>query len=442
MQENRSPATAPPPGSAAKQPRIFYGWRLVGAAFVGVFVSAGAFSYVSGAFLDPMREDLGWSSAEYLYGQTVSQFMMGFAGFFLGTYIDRYGSRPLMLIGAVILCSSLIAMGFVEELWHWVLLRGIVATIGAAMIGNLVVNVTLAKWFVEQRGRAVGWASIGVSMAGVVLPPIMTWYIDEWGWRAAWQALGVGSLILVVPAALVMRREPEDMGLHPDGKTDAEMASGQGAAALADFANSLTRSEALRTSALYLLVLSFGFGTIGLITMIVIIIPYLTDSGFERGTASLMLTLLAIAAAVSKPLWGWMGDNWQDRFAAAVSFLTNTVGMFILIAGVAAGSTPIVAVGSFTVGWGIGGQIPLQETIWASYFGRRYLGEVRSATLPVAMLMAASGPILVAAYYDRTGDYAPAMYAIAGTWALAAALILIVKHPAPPVRDEPVETAA
>ncbi|MDA1061921.1 MAG: MFS transporter, partial [Chloroflexi bacterium] len=413
---------------------IFYGWWIALAAFIGVFVSSGSFAYVSGAFLEPMREELGWTSAEYLYGQTASQFVMGFAGFFLGVHIDRRGSRPLMLIGAVVLGVSLVLIGFVEELWQWVLLKGVAATVGGALVGNLVVNVTLAKWFVEQRGRAVGWASIGVSMSGVVLPPLMTWYIDEWGWRAAWQALGIGSTLLILPAALLMRRQPEDYGLHPDGKTDAEMASGGGAAAIADYANSLTRAEALRTSVLYLLVVAFGLGSLGLITVIVILIPYLTDSGFERNTAALMLTLFAVAAAVSKPLWGWMGDNWSDRASTALSFLMNAAGMLVLVAGVAGDSSLIVGIGAFVVGWGVGGQIPLQEMIWASYFGRRYLGEVRAVTMPFAMLMAASGPLLVAAYFDWTGEYAPAMLAIAAGWALAAAIVLFVRRPAAPVR--------
>ena len=429
----------PPPPDDGAAPKMFYGWWIVIGAFVGVFVSAGTFSYVTGAFLSPMREDLGWSSAEFLYGQTLAQFVMGFAGFFLGVHIDRRGSRPLMLIGAVILALSLIGIAFVETLWQWILLKGVAATVGGALVGNLVVNVTVAKWFVEQRGRAVGWASIGVSMSGVVLPPLATWYIDEWGWRSAWVALGIASFVVTVPAAFLMRRTPEDHGMHPDGKTDEEMATGGGAAAIADYANSLNRGQALKTSALYLLVLAFGLGSLGLITMIIILIPYLGDSGFERGTAAFMLTLFAIAAAVSKPVWGWTGDNWSDRMSTACSFVVNTVGMLVMLMGVADGSELVVGIGVFIIGWGVGGQIPLQEMIWASYFGRRYIGEVRAATMPVTMLIAASGPLLVALYYDWTGEYGPAMFAVGVGWLLAAVLVLFVRRPPPP---EPADAEA
>lgn len=422
-------AEAAAPGLARQQSRIFFGWWMVGGAFLAVFTTAGAQAYVSGAFLVPMSDDLGWSRAEFLYGQTVGQFFMAVTGFFLGVYVDRWGSRPLMLAGATILAGSLLLISTVDELWQWVLLRGTIAMLGAALLGNLVVNVTLAKWFVERRGQAIGIAAIGVSMAGVILPPLMTWYVDEFGWRAGWRALAVGVLVLGYPAAMVMRRQPEDYGYHPDGKSDQDMASGRGAAALADFANSYTRHEAVRTRAMYLLIASFGLSSMGMITMIVLTIPFLTDSGFSRGTAALMVSVLAIPAAVSKPLWGYMGDRWSERLSTSLSFAMNAVAMVIIVLATNTGSTPLLAVGYFIVGWGIGGQIPLQETIWATYFGRRYLGSVRSAALPFTMLIAASGPLLVATYYDRIGSYDGAMYAVGGAWALAAMIILLARRP-------------
>jgi MFS family permease len=235
--------------------------------------------------------------------------------------------------------------------------------------------------------------------------------------------------LLGIPAALMMRRQPEDMGLHPDGKSDEDIASGGGAAAIADFTNSFTRPEALRTRVLYLLVAAFGLSSLGMMTMIVLTIPYLTDSGFSRGVAALMVSVLAIPAAISKPVWGFMGDRWSERLSTSLSFAMNAGGLVLIISAALAHTTAVLAVGYFIVGWGIGGQIPLQETIWASYFGRRYIGAVRSAAMPFTMLISASGPLLVASYYDRVGSYSGAMYAVAGAWATAAVIILFARRP-------------
>ena len=437
------PAAAPGTAAPGRRPRVFRGWYLVGSAFVAMFVSAGAQAYVVGAFFTPMTDELGWTRAEFLYGQTVGQFFTAFVGFFIGAYIDRWGARVLMLTGVTILGVGLFLMSEVQELWQWVLLRGLLSTLGTALLGNLAVNVTLAKWFVEQRGRVIGLASIGVSLAGIVLPPLMTWYVDEFGWRMGWRAIAIGAWVLAYPTAILMLRQPEDVGLHPDGKTDEEMAGGGGAAALADFANSFTRAQAIRTSTIWVLMIAFGLGSLGLITMIVITIPYLTDSGFSRGTAAWMVTVLAIPAAVSKPIWGYMGDRWSERLSTSLSFAMNAVAMLIIIGATQAGSVAALSVGYFVVGWGIGGQIPLQEGIWATYFGRRYLGSVRSVAMPFTVMMGATGPIGVAAYYDAFGDYDGAMLGVALAWAAAATLILFVRRPRHPGRGaEPAPLAA
>ncbi|MGE0229807.1 MAG: MFS transporter, partial [Dehalococcoidia bacterium] len=372
--------------AAAAGPRFFYGWRIVGAAFVASFTTAGVQAYVAGAFLVPMSDDLGWTRAQFLYGQTLGQFFMAFAGFFIGAYVDRWGARPLMLAGAVILAATLVLVSMVTELWQWILLRGTLSMLGTALLGNLVVNVTIAKWFVEKRGQAVGLASMGVSFAGIVLPSLVTLIVDEYGWRAGWRFLAGFVLALGIPAALTMRRSPEDFGLHPDGKSAADMATGAGAAAIADYANSFTRRQALKTSTLYVLVVAFGLGSLGLSTMIIITIPYLSDSGFDRGFAALMVTTLAIPAAVTKPMWGYLGDRWSERLSTAATFALNAGGLVLIIAATNAHAEWPLIVGYVLVGAGIGGQIPLQESIWATYFGRRYIGAVRSAAMPLTML--------------------------------------------------------
>ena len=148
-----------------------------------------------------------------------------------------------------------------------------ILTLGASLIGNLVVNVTLAKWFVDFRGRAVAFAAMGVSFAGVFLTPFCSWAIDTYGWREAWQILAATTLLCVIPAAFTMRRKPEDFGLHADGRSSDEIGQGLGQRAMDDFNNSLTRREAVRTSTFYLLVVAFGLFVITIQVMDLIEAP-------------------------------------------------------------------------------------------------------------------------------------------------------------------------
>ncbi len=411
---------------------IYYGYWLIVAAFIAQFVSVGAQSYVIGPFMIPMTTELGWTRAEFTLPRTIGQVVMAFTGFFIGSLVDRKGARGFMLGGVVILAAALFLLSKVNALWQWILLNGIVLTIGASLIGNLVVNVTLAKWFVDFRGRAIAFAAMGVSFAGVLLTPLATWAIDLYGWRTGWQLLSIGAFIFVVPTALAMRRSPEDYNLNLDGKSDHQVSQGFAQKAEDDFNNSMTRAQALRSLTFYWLVIAFGMFGITIQVMLIQTVPFMTDAGYDRTTAALMITIASVPALVSKPIWGWLIDGLQPKPLASISAAITGGSLFVIVYGAHVASLPILITGFAVLGFGWGGMIPLQEVIWASYFGRRYLGGVRSAAMPFSIMLTAGAPLATSYYYDVFGDYNGAILIVAVANMLSAVLILFLKKPNQP----------
>ena len=411
---------------------IYYGYWLIVAAFIAQFVSVGAQSYVIGPFMIPMTTELGWTRAEFTLPRTIGQVVMAFTGFFIGSLVDRKGARAFMLGGVVILAAALFLLSKVNTLWQWILLNGIALTIGASLIGNLVVNVTLAKWFVNFRGRAIAFAAMGVSFAGVLLTPLATWAIDLYGWRTGWQLLSIGAFIFVVPTALAMRRSPEDHNLNPDGKSDQQVSQGFAQEAEDDFNNSMTRAQALRSLTFYWLVIAFGMFGITIQVMLIQTVPFMTDAGYDRTTAALMITIASVPALVSKPIWGWLIDGLQPKPLASISAAITGGSLFVIVYGAHVASLPILITGFAVLGFGWGGMIPLQEVIWASYFGRRYLGGVRSAAMPFSIMLTAGAPLATSYYYDVFGDYNGAILIVAAANMLSAVLILFLKKPNQP----------
>jgi len=388
-----------------------------------------------------MLEELDFSRRDFTLPRTLGQFVMAGVGLLIGGWVDQYGPRRFMLVGMAVLAGALYSCSLVETLPQWILLNGLVLTVGSALIGNLVVNVTLAKWFVERRGTASAWAAMGISFAGVALVPGVTYIIDSQGWREAWQGLAYFAFLAMVPVVLVMRRAPEDIGLHPDGKTDAEVAAGLAVRAETDFSNSMTRREALRTSSFYFLVVAFGFFSAGIAVMLLQTVPYVTDAGFSRSTAALMLVVASIPALVSKPIWGYFIDRSNaPKPLAAFSALLTGLAIALIVVAQAGASLVGLCVGFFVLGIGWGGMIPLQEVIWAGFFGRRYLGAVRSAAMPIALLLSAPAPWLTSWYYDLSGNYTGAIAVVAAINVLAAVLIVLI--PAPGRSDGASATAA
>lgn len=409
--------------------RVYYGFWLVAAAFVTQFVSVGAQNYAIGSFMVPMTDELGWSRAEFILPRSVGQFVAAVTGFFVGAYVDRFGARPLMLFGLVMLTLSLFALSFVTEYWQWIILNGVVLTIGASLIGSLVVNVTLAKWFVEKRGQAIAWAAMGISFGGIGVTPAITTFIDRFGWRAGWQALAVGAMLLALVPALMMRRAPEDHGLHPDGKTQAQVDAGEAARAQADFDGSMTRDQAIRTRTFYQLVIAFGLYYVNIPVILFQTVSFMTDAGYSRSTGALMIFVASIPAVATKPVWGWLIDRMYPKPLAAASSAFTGVALILVVLSVQARFEYAQYVTFFMIGVGWGGMIPMQEVIWASYFGRRHIGAVRSAALPLTLVFSAGGPLAVAYYHDVVGNYDGAMLFVGGMAILGAVMILSLPPP-------------
>ncbi len=410
--------------------RIYYGYWVIALAFVSQFVAVGMLNYVAGAFMTPMCDALGWTRSEFTWPRTLGQLVMALVGFLIGARVDRHGARRFMLAGTTIVVTAALLCSEVRSYWQWLVINGVMLTVGTALIGNLVVNVTLAKWFVAQRGRAVALSSMGVSFAGVLLVPAVTVVIDAWGWRAAWQGLAVAAALLMYPVALAMRRTPEDYGWHPDGLSHDQVAAGLGHRARLDYASSLTRAEALRTRTFYLLVLAFGLFTINIGVMLLQTIPFMTDAGFPRTTAALMITVASVPSMLSKPLWGWIIDKADAMPLAAFGAALTGVALLIIIVSVQNGSHAGVYSGYFALGVGWGGMIPIQEVIWANFFGRRHIGAVRSAAMPFSLLIGATAPLLTSYYFDWTGGYDGALFTVAGLNLLSALIICTIPKPA------------
>ncbi len=425
IDQRLSGATADPPATVQRGARrVYYGNWMIIAAFVTQFVSVGAQNYAIGSFMLPMIDELGWTRAEFVLPRSLGQFVAAFTGFVIGTQVDRRGARPLMLFGMVVLTLAFWGLSQATAWWQWVLLNGVVLTVGASLLGNLVVSVTLAKWFVEKRGQAIAWAAMGISFGGIGVTPLITAYIDQFGWRSGWQAMGVATVLLTLPAALVMRRTPEDHGLYPDGKSAEQVAGGGALRAQADYDGSLTRPQALRTRAFYMLVLAFGLYQVNIPVILIQAVPFISDAGYSRASAAWLILIASIPAMASKPVWGWLIDRMNPKPLAALSAALTGVAMAMIVITVQQRAPTWQTVAFFLLGTGWGGMIPMQEVIWASYFGRRHLGAIRGAALPMALLFGAGGPLAVAHYHDVVGNYDGALLFVAGM-AIVGALVIL-----------------
>ena len=194
----------------ASRPKFFYGWYIVGVGFLSHLACAFHMSSTLSVFLKPLTEDLAVSrglfsvlrSGEILIGAALAPLV--------GPLVDRFGGRWLMAGGALIVGVGFALLSQVSSFWQFLALRWTFITIGGVFMCHMVVSVTISRWFVRKRGRAIAIASLGQGFSKVCIPPVTALLFVWLGWRGTWSVFGVITLLLIViPALVFMRRSPK-----------------------------------------------------------------------------------------------------------------------------------------------------------------------------------------------------------------------------------------
>lgn len=423
--------TAATTTTTEQQPRVFYGWWIVAGAVVGYFVSVAAGAGSAGIFLRPIVDDLGWSVGAFTLAITGTNVVSGLAGVFIGPLVDKHGARPLMFAGTAVLSGSLLLISRVHEVWQFFILQSVGVGLGVALVGPLVLNITMSKWFVLRRGWAIALGSTGISFASILVPLVLTRFVDNFGWRDGYLVLATGALVLSIPVALIMRRQPEDYGLLPDGRRSDGVGTSQADhdTITLDRLNSYTRQEAVRTRALWLLTLSFGCFGGGAFGVLIHGIPFVTEAGFTRSEAAFAASVAGMANLIAKFFWGYTLARYQVRTLWVGSFSGMVVGVALMLFARETGQLPLMLLGFFVWGLGFGGGVPLGEFIWAKYFGRVHIGAVRSIGMPIGIAFGAAGPLAVSALFDASGTYTWAWLMLASVYVAGAVAVMISREP-------------
>jgi MFS transporter, OFA family, oxalate/formate antiporter len=405
------------PGARPGPPRFFHGWIVVMGAFLILFMAYGT-QYAFGVFFAALIDEFGWSRAS-LSG-VFSLYAFTYAAFALvsGRLTDRWGPRAVIAAGGVLLGLGLIAMSRVTALWQPYVCYGLVAALGMST-AYVPCNATVAKWFTRRRGLAIGLASAGGSLGTFALPPVAHVVVSRLGWRWAYVAFGVAVLLALNALAVLMRRDPESIGLGPDGD-----ARPRGATARPE---GWTPGRAMRTRAFWLLFAVFSATWIPVFVPLVHLVPMARGLGVPPLLAATLVSALGGAALVGRLLMGSASDRIGRRAALAVA-LALQVAAFVGFA--VARDLPALYAASLVFGFSYGAGSTLFPAAVADYFGREQAASLAGLLFALAGSMAAWGPLAAGFIYDRAGSYQLAWWLSAGFNALALLLLAFARPPA------------
>lgn len=401
--------------------KIFYGWYIVAVALSGHFMATGAGFYVFNVFYLPLIQTRGWSHTALNAGPGIGIFSGLLGTLAWGLLAERMRLGRLMAAGALISAISFACMGQVTSIYLYYLCF-IGLYFGGGGISGVVANAAVNNWFEKRRGLALGLATTGISLSGVVLPFFALAVLQATNLGAAF--LAVASLYLVVGLAgwLVVKNEPAELGLTPDG----DGGPGIGPfAALPRKAGPWRLAAIVRAPAFWKVGLAYVLMTMGVGGTMFQLSPRFRDLGYTQRQAILLLMLTALIGALGKFLWGWGCDRFDTRRVVAVLMLTTALGLGL---GLLPPSHAGVFAFVFVFGFGMGGMMSTYPVIISFLFGAAsFVNVYKYAAMFFGLEVL--GYLLMGLSHDLTGSYSPAYSVFVAGSLIAAGLILSIKKP-------------
>lgn len=404
--------------------RIFYGWIVVAVAALVIMGGAGTRA-APGALLLGIEADTGWTRGTIALAAAGGLLLLGLGGPLSGLLIDRYGVRRVVFGALLFAASGMGLSAAVTEVWQLVLLFGLMTGLGGGLLASSLGAVIANRWFEQRRGLVVGVLGASMSAGQLVFFPLLTAIAVVAGWRAAALCLAGLLAVIAIPAVLLIRESPAEVGERPLGATASTPAAP-------------TRSEpgvmgrALRSPEFWLLAGTFfvcGATSNGLVGQH--FIAHAVDHGFTAIAASGALAVMGAFNFLGTIASGWLTDRFDPRRLLLVYYVFR--GLSLLYLPFIHDTLDVLA---FSVLFGLDyiATVPPTVMLAANAFGRRNVGVVYGWVFAAHMLGAAIAAWVAGVVRDGLGDYALAFIA-AGWMAIGAGVVaLIIRRSAPEQR--------
>ena len=247
-------------------PRIFFvWWTVIAGGFIYLW-SGGYYIYGISALFKPIASELGFSRAATSVPSSIGMLEGGFEAPLTGWLTDKYGPRWIVLFGVFVMGLGLILMNFIDSLWAFYVVWGVMVGTGFNIAVTLPVDKAITDWFVKKRGLALGIRAVFSGLSGVLVLPLVAWFIPIQGWRMACVLGGMVMWLAGLPLTwfCFKRHRPEYYGLIPDGAiSEAELEEDEsrmidrGVEYAAEVEEvEFTLKQAMRTPAYWLLVVA------------------------------------------------------------------------------------------------------------------------------------------------------------------------------------------
>ncbi len=411
---------------------MFYGWYIVGASSgIGLANAATAISILT-IFIGPMGDELGWTRTEIAGAASLGAILGAVLSPVIGGLFDRYSPRLVLVCGGLLIVLALMYLSVVQTLLGFYIAMTVARISGQGLV-KVGVATSVAKWFLRFRGRAMGIVYFAEAAGFIILAPLTQVVMQVGDWRMTWLALGCVMFVIgVLPVALVMRRQPADMGLALDGVNPGQRLVTTGHAPSYkpndDEANWST-AQMVRTSAFWLLLASLFAISVAISGIALHFVPHLTQQGLSSQSAVAAISIMFTAGAVSALAMGIAGERISLKLALVVAYLAVALSQVILIYTNSVSDAYLFAVihGISTATVNL-----MSLLLWPHFYGTKSIGFIYGINRAAQVSGYAIGPLIGGLIYDATGSYRNALVCFAALAVFSALVFLFARRPSNP----------
>ncbi len=376
-------------------------------SFLTLFSIVGLALYGLPFFYDFMVGEFGWSRTTVTSGNALSRLVVGpLFGFLAGWIVDRFGPRRLMLSGILMAGIALIGLGSMTSLWMFYFFY-LINALGNVCGGPLPNQVIMSRWFDKARGKAMGFAYLGIGIGGAIVPLLAHWLTQRMGWHGALKTLGILVIVIAFPMAWFVRESPESYAVTEKSEPPPPIGG------------------IFRKPAFYLLAAGSmcSIAAVGGTNQHLKLFLGL-DQGYAQGEVARIISIVLASSIVGRLLMGWLADRFPKKYVMVLIYLLVASAIPLLFF---ASSPGVIYLFAVIFGIGLGGDYMIIPLMAVELFGLRVMGRLMGVILTADGVAEATSPMLVGYLYDLNKSYHAGFVYLIVVALLGAFAIMMIK---------------
>ncbi len=356
-----------------------------------MFCATGTHFYAFPVFFDAMVREMGWARTQLALAMTIACLVIAATSLLIGVLLRRIGLRPIVVGGSIIAGLGFLLLSTVTELWQFYLYYGLIISAGMSGLLEVPVLTAVEGWFDRDKSTALGIATTGMGMGGLVMAPLAGWLISRYDWQTTFVFIAGVVMIVGIPIGAAVMRTSQRHQTQPESASHQDSEEGYA-----------TLGEALKKRSFWFVSIAatlwYGAFAMGLTHQV----AFAVDQGIPAVAAAGAVGLLSAFSIPGRVAFGKLGDAIDKRYVMMIAATIQLVAFVMLLQVI---SLPLLYIYSCLLGFGIGGLTPILPGLLADYYGRNHFSAIYGAAYVVTTIGFMIGPVYGGWIFDNTGRY-------------------------------------